>query len=495
MGYFEMTSPESLGISSEAIRSFLEACGRAGLELHRLMILRHGKCCAKVTWAPYGEEDLHPLYSFSKSFTATAIGFARQEGLLSLDEKIADIFPEDLPENPSENLKACTIHHLLCMSCGHETEARDFSPEWRKRFFAHPFLHEPGTFYYYNTAGTNILAAIIRKRTGLQVTEYLRPRLFDPLGIGEVPCADLPDELHTQIGGAGMKASLDTLAKFTQFMLQDGVWEGKALLPGWYHELAGVKQMETAGDSEGHIKDWACGYGYQCWLNPFPGSFRADGAFGQFGLVYPSLDLAIIMNAATEQTQTQLDAVNEYLLPNVEPAHTAGETQTDGKPFVAQLSVQGLLSCRNPAREKELAGACFVPASEADACSLEEFVGGSGLFDIRKDPVLSGLKFDFTEKALLIRAEADGNEDLITAALDGSFACSEAGGHTYAATARWRSLDKLELEVRRTDALSGGRFILTFNGKDMTIQGDDTLMALFGLGMVDRPLRTWRRLP
>ena len=116
MGYFEMISPEAVGISSEGIRAFLKETERSGLELHRLMILRHGKCCTKITWAPYDENDMHPLYSLSKSVTATAIGFACQEGLLSLDEKIMDIFPEDAPENPSENLKACTVHHLLCMS-------------------------------------------------------------------------------------------------------------------------------------------------------------------------------------------------------------------------------------------------------------------------------------------------------------------------------------------------------------------------------------------
>ena len=112
MGYFEMVAPESVGIAAKGIEDFLTEAERCGLELHRMMILRHGKCCAKITWKPYDEEDMHPLYSFSKSITSTAVGFARQEGLLSLDESVADIFPEDLPENPSEYIKKCTIHHL-----------------------------------------------------------------------------------------------------------------------------------------------------------------------------------------------------------------------------------------------------------------------------------------------------------------------------------------------------------------------------------------------
>ena len=371
MSGFTMISPREAGIRREAIEQFLARCSQKGLELHRLMILRGGKCCAKIVWAPYGEDDLHPLYSFSKSLTATAIGFARQEGLLRLDERIADIFPEDLPAEPSEHLLKCTIHHLLCMSCGQETESENTGKDWRKAFFAHPFLHEPGIFYRYNTQGTNILAAIIRKRTGQQVTEYLRPRLFDPLGIGRVECCRLPDDLQTEIGGAGMKMTLEDMAKFTQFMLQDGVWEGKELLKDWYMTRAGIKQMETAGDSEGHIKDWAMGYGYQCWMGSLEKSFRADGAFGQFGLVFPTLELCVIMNAATEQTQTLLDAVNDFLLPGVEKAYgddgstaeaegiaTCGSEQndacTDEGAFVrhAKRSVQRLLQHHGRAEEE-----------------------------------------------------------------------------------------------------------------------------------------------
>ena len=500
MSYFPLVSPDSVHISSDGIQAFLDAADRSGLELHRLMILRHGKCCAKTTWLPYQENDLHPLYSFSKSFTATAIAFACQEGLLTLNDRIADIFPEDLPQQPSENLLDCEIRHLLSMSCGHETECRDNSPAWRKSFLAHPFVHKPGTFFLYNSAGTNLLAAIIRKKTGLQVTEYLRSRLFDPLGMGKITCAQLPDDLRTQLGGGGMKASLEDMAKFTQFMLQDGIWEGKALLPGWYLAKAGKKQIETAGDSEGHIKDWALGYGYQCWMCSLEDSFRADGAFGQFGLVYPTLDLAVIINAATEQTQTLLDAVNQHLLPAVAADNEKTDALSNGsispaaaddRPFCPASALPALKACRNPRFEETLNHTVFYADQIDSMCSLKTLVGGAGLFEPAEDNAVSQIRFVFSSDRVTLLLTEGSRLLQLDAALDNRFLYSLIDGYTYAATARWRSLRRLELEIRRMDAMSGVRLILSFENDQLLFEADETLMTDGGLGMTQRRLSTF----
>lgn len=162
MSYFQDASPESLGISSGGILRFLDRMEEKNIELHSFMVVRHGKCAAKGWWKPYAPELAHPLYSFGKTLTATAIGFARQEKILSLEERLVDLFPELLPKEPSENLQKVTLWHLLTMSCGHETEIDMESPDWIREFLQHPFLHEPGTFYKYNTAGTNMLAAVLK---------------------------------------------------------------------------------------------------------------------------------------------------------------------------------------------------------------------------------------------------------------------------------------------------------------------------------------------
>ena len=92
-------------------------------------------------------------------------------------------------------------------------------------------------------------------------------------------------------------------------MLNRGRWEGRQLLEEEWFDLACTKQIETAGDAEGHVKEWAYGYGFQCWMCRTPGSFRADGAFGQFGVVLPDKDLFVILTTGTYQTQDELDGI------------------------------------------------------------------------------------------------------------------------------------------------------------------------------------------
>ncbi len=381
MEYFERVTPESVGIRSEGILAFLDDIERKGLELHSLMILRHGKCCTAGWWAPYGPDYPHPLFSFSKSLTATAIGFAEQEGILSLSERLADLFPEALPNNPSDNLKEATIHHLLCMSCGHETESPDRGPDWIRSFFSHPFLHKPGEFFRYNTVGTNLLAAILKRKTGQDVTEFLQPRLFAPLGISNIFSYHLPDPDSVGMGGSGMKLTTEDMARFAYFMLQKGKWEGQQLLNESWFERAASRQMETAGDSEGHVKEWANGYGYQCWMCSLPGSFRADGAYGQFGFAYPTLDMCVITTAATEQTQSMVDSMMEHLIPAVinnavlsKTADRSADPETLARTAFSETSDRFTLSkSPNEGARSETAGKAVKPEFSSGASEFGTF--------------------------------------------------------------------------------------------------------------------------
>ncbi len=176
-------TPESVGIPSAAVTAMLEELYAQGIEMHSFMLLRHGKVCAEGAWKPYAMDEPHIMFSFSKSLTSTAIGFAVQEGILSLDDRLVELFPDKIPENPSENLQKCCVKHLLMMGCGHETEIAwgpNQENDWIADFLSHPFVYEPGTHFLYNTAGTNMLCAILQKKTGLSLTEFLKPRLFGP---------------------------------------------------------------------------------------------------------------------------------------------------------------------------------------------------------------------------------------------------------------------------------------------------------------------------
>lgn len=492
MSYFEKVTPEAVGIETAGILSFLESVEQKGIELHSLMIVRHGKCCAAGWWEPYSAGQMHHLYSFSKSLTATAIGFAEKEGLLKLQDKVVDIFPEKIPKNPSENLKLVTIHDLLIMGCGQETECATYSEDWLEAFFRHPFLHKPGTFYKYNTMGTNVLSAIIKKKTGLDLVEYLKPRLLDPLGIDQIFSYRLPD--GTCHGGGGMRLTTESMAKFAQLMLQNGIWEGKEILPGWY-ERAGSKQIETEGDSEGHVKEWAKGYGYQCWMCSLPGSYRADGAYGQFGFVYPTLDAVVVTTTATEQTQSLVDSINEILLPSFkeEMLKEYENTKVLQKMLDDKLSgakIAPLHGDANPVKQNEISDICY--QAEGPCSSMEYLIGGAGILEMHQGN-LECMSFTFENQMAIWHVWEDGEEKEIRAAMNQRWEMNTVDGFVYAASACWRSYRALEMEIRRIDGMSGSRIIFRFEGEKLRIDSDETLITAGGLGMFEKIIPDFQR--
>ena len=162
---------------------FVEAADHINT-LHSFMLVRHGRVIAEGWWKPEAADKPHVLASLSKSFNSTAIGLAIQDGKLSLDDPVLQFFPADAPADPSDNLKAMKVRDLLTMTCGHDTEPKAVGggPSV-KQFLAHPVPHKPGTHFQYNTMGAYVLSAIVTKTTGQTALEFLKPRLFEPLGI------------------------------------------------------------------------------------------------------------------------------------------------------------------------------------------------------------------------------------------------------------------------------------------------------------------------
>jgi CubicO group peptidase (beta-lactamase class C family) len=179
------SSPEKQGIASSAILGFIEAADQKIDTMNSFMLVRHGHVVAEGWWSPYDAKSNHMLFSLSKSFTSTAVGLVIADGKLALDDEVLKFFPEDTPAEPSANLKAMRVRDLLCMSAGHQAEVSLFDSKetWTKTFLNHPVPHKPGTHFLYNTPATYMLSAIVQKVTGMTVLDYLRPRLFEPLGI------------------------------------------------------------------------------------------------------------------------------------------------------------------------------------------------------------------------------------------------------------------------------------------------------------------------
>ncbi len=302
-------TPESQGVSSQQVRQFVEAADQKINTLHSFMLVRHGHVIAEGWWKPEAADKPHVMWSLTKSFTSTAVGFAVAEGKLSIDDPVLKFFPDDAPEMPSDKLKAMRVRDLLTMNCGQEVEVK-FSGDapWTKQFLAHPVPHKPGTHFQYNTPGSFMLSAIVQKVTGQKEADYLQPRLFDPLGIAKPKWDENPQGIS--IGGYGLHICTEDIAKFGQFYLQKGNWNGKQLLSKSWIEQATSRQVSNGSDP---TRDWDQGYGFQFWRCRH-NCFRGDGKDGQICLVMPDQDAVLALTALTGDMQGELNVVWDNLL-------------------------------------------------------------------------------------------------------------------------------------------------------------------------------------
>lgn len=313
---------------TKAIDKYLQAVAKENQDLHSIMVLQHGQVIAEHWLSEGAWNKPHVMNSVSKTFTATAVGFAVAEGLLKVTDKVISFFPDECPATISPNLEKLEIRHLLTMSGGHDTDPSgkirsSENSNWVKAFLNTPFEHEPGTFFCYNSLGTYMLSAIVQKVTGQKVIDYLYPRLFRPLGITGIHWDESPQGINC--GGWGLYIRTEDMAKMGQFILQKGQWKGKQLLPeSWINEAttshiasvpAGVRPEElkekglTVKNS-----DWLQGYGYQMWRCRH-NAVRADGANGQYIIVLPEKDAVIVTTANIGDMQAEINLIWKYILP------------------------------------------------------------------------------------------------------------------------------------------------------------------------------------
>lgn len=312
------STPEAEGVSSAGILKFVNSVEKSKNELHSFMVLRHGKVIAEGWWDPYKSSLKHTMYSASKTFTSTAVGFAVTENKLKVTDKVISFFPHDLPDSISANLAALTVKDVLTMSDGMDPDPTPVigkSKNWVKAFLATPILNKPGSVFLYNSLGTFMLSAIVQKVTGQKVIDYLKPRLFDPLGISGMDWEENLNSVNT--GGWGLRVKTEDMAKLGQLYLQKGMWNGNQVIPAsWIEEASTLKiiQHPAMPQVKKDSSDWEQGYGYQIWRSRHH-SYRADGAFGQYILVLPDLDAVVAIQEETPNMQDELNLVWDYLLP------------------------------------------------------------------------------------------------------------------------------------------------------------------------------------
>jgi len=329
-------TPESLGISSKALLNMMKRLG--SLEyVNSIMLLRHGRVALEKWYAPYERNQPHQIFSVSKTFTSCAVGLAQSEGRLRITDKLISFFPEydDCITDPK--MRDVTLRDLLTMRSGHAECANKYlfgTADYVRSFLASPLEMAPGSFFVYNSAASYMLAAVVRKVTGENVREYLMPRLFEPLGITPGPWECCPQ--GTNLGGWGLYLTTESIARFAQLLLQNGVWEGKALLPADYLAEASREQADTR---HCEIADWQQGYGYHFWRSTH--GFRGDGASGQYALVIGEWDMAVAVTSCLPEMERVLEVIWAELLPGISdgPLPEDPAAQQELQDFLAQAAL------------------------------------------------------------------------------------------------------------------------------------------------------------
>ncbi|MEN3273051.1 MAG: hypothetical protein V7636_1812 [Actinomycetota bacterium] len=309
----KVSSPSEQGVAPQGIAGFIDALeADPAIEPQGLVIHRHGRRIVEGHWAPHdGTKRL--VYSLSKTFTGTALGLLLGEGKLSLDDLVSDHLPELFDDDTPDATRRMKIRHIASMASGHDHETMLEAAKLDRKDPVRGFLHippeaEPGTLFMYNQPPVLALATILQRLAGSRMTDYLRPRVLEPLGITELSWSQHRPGID--LGYSGVHTNVDAVARLGQLYLDDGVWDGNRVLPeGWVATAASV-QMENPAREE---PDWRCGYGFQLWMQRH--GYRGDGAFGQYMIVLPEEDAVVALFSCTENMQVILDMLWDNLLP------------------------------------------------------------------------------------------------------------------------------------------------------------------------------------
>ena len=416
------STPAEQQADPAAILRFLDALdAHPGIEMHGLMVLRHGQVIAEGWWEPYSAERPQLLYSLSKSFTSAAAAFAQAEGLLGLDDTVISHFPEfdaDITDPRSRSMK---VRHVAAMASGHTRDTREAierdGEEPVRGFLLIPPDREPGTVFAYNQPCTYTLASIIQRNAGMPLTQYLRPRLFDPLGIGHVGWQTLP-EGGPEMGYSGMHARTEDVAKLGQLYLQQGVWEGLQLVPAEWVKQATSVQVDTP---EMLSADWQQGYGFQFWMARH--GYRGDGAFGQYCVVLPEQDVVIATTAYTDYMQAMLDAAWTHLLPGFGTQPGFGSDSSEQERLATRLRELRLPACDAgtlPADWESWTAAPFsVESSELHALSAIEVAPEADGWQISLTEAANRLTFPVGGGAWTVSTPTDAFGNAIPVAASG----------------------------------------------------------------------------
>ena len=465
-------TPEAVGVDSKEVQAFLDDCIRLHRELHSIIVMRHGKIACEIYRAPYAADRVHMMYSISKSFTSTAIGFAIAEGLIALNTRIVDLFPDVRGKKEDPYPEALCVEDLLTMRSGLSvTPFMDKTKDnWFRTILGSPWASKPGTEFFYISENMYLLCCIIHQVTGGNVVDFLMPRLFEPLGI-ERPFWET-DPRGIETGGWGLMLKTMDLAKFTLLYQQNGKWNGKQILPkGWVEQAT---RFHTRTDNSEQMLDTQAGYGYCFWRSHgYENSYRADGMFSQTGIVFEDWDACLVITAGDANEQAMHDVTWAHFPKAFMDDAPDAETTPLSLPSYRRLPKR-----LRPATEQKLIGKRIVfsrslllnaigyPVSVAPLPTT--FMGkdpAGNITNVRFAPQGDALEMQWTEgsvtNTILIGMDGDYRETRITL---GSMPL------TILAVGCWNSDVELELMIRPIEAVAARRLVFTFFGNAVRLQ-------------------------
>jgi CubicO group peptidase (beta-lactamase class C family) len=460
----QSATPESQGIASRDILRLIDELEASGTEMHGLMVLRRGRVLAQGWWAPFAQGTPHGSQSLTKTVTGTAFGIAMGEGLLQLDERLIDIFPEWVPEQPDPLLADLRMRHILTMGSGMETMPPIYDPEWIRKFFLMPIVHRPGSAFFYNSAACSLVGACIRKKTGLGLADYLRPRLFAKIGIDAGRIRWYCHEDGQENGSGGIVTTTEDNARLLQLYLQDGCWESERILPHEWVQFATTLQndhfRETAPDPYP-----GQGYGGMMWIRP--GALYADGALGQLAIGFPEQELLISVNqvcVGSEANRKMLAALFGF------PACA------QDRPLPEDPATQASLARR--LRTLALPAPAYAPDSEAAAaidgrrCRVTQgrvvfFPEDLAIYNRSYHDAVLAIGFERRGGALQLTLASESGSHVVLAGLDGRARSSSVAGRIPAGdvllSAAWTAANKLQLDIRWLDVCRTRRIDFEFD--------------------------------
>ena len=352
---FQKATPESVGISSSAVLDFLKLLEDCRYHTHSILMARGDQVFAEAYFAPFHKDFLHRMYSVSKSFVAVAVGLAVTEGVLSMEDVIAEDFPELENEHFDDLCKACTVADMLTMRSNIATSVDWWGnfPSRAEAYYSMTSRKKPGSFYFYDSIGSFLLGCMIEKRTGKPFLEYLKEKVLLEIGFSKESYV-LREPGGFTVGDSGVLCTTRDLALFARFIMQKGNWKGKQYIRRDFMEQAVLAQVSN--DLNGTFDSYNTrGYGYLIWRT-HPDGFSLVGMGDQLAICDEKRDLLFVITSDNQADESARHVLyHEYyrhFLPTVQDAPLPENPEAHR--LLEQYLTSAKLICRHGAGESPI---------------------------------------------------------------------------------------------------------------------------------------------